>query len=540
VEPEAVIERARGSIDESLLTSTGGGLLGRTVLADEPLLAHLRDDETLQYLLAGAAAPTRVEDGNRQELETEGSYRTLLAVTDDRLLLVAGSADGDRAVQFDYRGVADVAARRGLVTDTVTIEAVAGPTWEVPVGTGSDVAAAAEYATERAEVAGEPASRGSSGPRSDDRSDTTAPGDSGPSVEDVTTAPDGSATIDSFLQDATTSESEGVADLRDSVDVSDSVTPAGPDTSGRVSSPESGPIPPAEVADGDVDGEGGPTDAGPSPAPESGNATPPERGEGPASGAGDGPTLDGDLPVALFRAVVEEASVPAVEGYASGDVERLVGDVEAHHQRVRDHLSAGELEAARGAAATVAALAREGARHAEEQGATDAARRVEQLQGSTRRLLLSAALDVEDLSVLSGPEPAALKALLQGVDPTAFEHLVADLWSELGYQTAVTQSSKDKGVDVVARQSTPVEQTVVIQAKRYGPSTKVGREEVQQYASLHRQEPDADLVVVVTTGEFTGPASEASSDLDVKLIDGDRLVEILLEHDCYELVARYA
>jgi restriction endonuclease Mrr len=515
VEPEAVIERARGSIDESLLTSTGGGLLGRKVLADEPLLAHLRDDEALQYLLAGAAAPTRVEDGHRQELETEGSYRTLLAVTDDRLLLVAGSADGDRAVQFDYRGVADLEARRGLLTDTVVIDAVAGPTWEVAVGTGSDVAAAAEYATERAGAAGEPASPGGGRLGTDDDSDANATGGSGPAVEDVTTAPDGSATIDSFLQDATTSESEAVADVRDSADVSDSVTSAGPESTAppdRVSSPGSGRIPPAE------DDEAGSL----------------------ASSAGEVQSLEGDLPEALFRAVVEEASVPAVEGYASGDVERLVDDVEAHHQRVRDHLAAGELEAARGAAATVAALAREGARLAEQQGATDAAHRLEQLRGSTRRLLLSAALDVEDLSVLSAPEPAALKALLQGVDPTAFEHLVADLWGELGYQTAVTQSSKDKGVDVVARQSTPVEQTVVIQAKRYGTSTKVGREEVQQYASLHRQEPEADLVVVVTTGEFTGPAQDASSELDVKLVDGDRLVEILLEHDCYELVARYA
>jgi hypothetical protein len=537
VEPEAVIQQARGSIDESLLTSTRGGLLGRKVLADEPLLAHLQDDETLQYLLAGAAAPTRVEDGHRQELETEGSYRTLLAVTDDRLLLVAGSADGDRAVQFDYRGVADVAASRGLLTDTVTIEEVAGPTWEVPVGTGSDVVAAAEYATDRADGSGSPLSPDTSREADDDHSDATATAESGGPVEDVTTAPDGSATIDSFLQDATTSESESVADARDSFDVSGTDSGAPPDSSGSstgVSSSGSGRIQPAEGDDG------GSPDVGHQPAPEPGHAAPRERGEGPPSGAGDGPTLDGDLPVALFRAVVEEASVPAVEGYASGDVERLVGDVEAHHQRVRDHLAAGELEAARGAAATVAALAREGARLAEEQGATDPARRVEQLRGSTRRLLLSAALDVEDLSVLSGPEPAAMKALLQGVDPTAFEHLVGDLWSELGYQTAVTQSSKDKGVDVVARQSTPVEQTVVIQAKRYGPSTKVGREEVQQYASLHRQEPEADLVVVVTTGEFTGPARDASPELDVKLVDGDRLVEILLEHDCYELVARYA
>jgi HJR/Mrr/RecB family endonuclease len=238
------------------------------------------------------------------------------------------------------------------------------------------------------------------------------------------------------------------------------------------------------------------------------------------------------------RLLGDRARGPSVEGYADRGIERLLEDIEAHHQRVRTHLAEGDVGAARGAAATVDALADEGERLADRADSQDAGQRVARHRWLARRAVVAAELGV-DADALDGALTPTLKALLQDVDPFEFERLVAALWDELGYQTTVTQSSKDKGVDVVARQSTPVEQTVVIQAKRYGPNTKVGREEVQQYASLHRQEPDADLVVVVTTGAFTGPAMEAAGDLDVKLVDGDRLVEILAERDLYGLVATY-
>jgi hypothetical protein len=547
VDPEAVIAQARGSIDESLLTSTGGGLLGRKVLADEPLVAHLREEETLQYLLAGAAAPTRVEDGTRRELETAGSYWTLLAVTDARLLLVAGSADGDRRLEFRYPTVGAVEARSGLLTDTAEIEAVAGPRWEVTVRAGSDVRAAVAYASEQAAAAEAPGDV--AGPEG------STPG--GPEVAGPETAtgdpPGASATIESFLADASESADEqrskpapGTDEAIGSEDESTGANePREADSEPAVRPGQNSSTPvdglagsrPGEEPRGpDGVGDGNATD-GPIDQKAAGARGGRRRDTGHAE---DAATVEGPLATALFAAVVDEASMPSVEGYASGDVDRVLGDAEAHHERMRDQLAAGELGAARGAAATVEALAREGDRLATEQGDESAGRRAERLRRATRWRLLDAALGVEDLSVLEGPELAALKALLQGVDPEAFEQLVADLWSELGYQTAVTQSSKDEGVDVVARQSTPVEQTVVIQAKRYGPTTKVGREEVQQYASLHRQEPEADLVVVVTTGEFTGPAREASSDLDVKLVDGDRLVEILLDRDLYDVVARYA
>lgn len=407
MDPEAVIAEARGDVDESLLTRTGGGFLGREVLSDAPLVEHLHDEETLHYLLAAPAAPARVENGTAEQLETQGSYRTLLAVTDTRLLLVAGSGDGDRSFEFPYADLLDVRHEPGLLTDTVRIEDHPSLAWEVAVGSGSNASAAASYARDR-------------------------------------------------------------------------------------------------ITSADVE-----------------------------------PTARSELVETVFDGLVEPNPATGVEQYESEGLDALVSDLEGHHERLLDHVENDERDAARTAGATVDALAAEGERLAEARDRPEIRRRVAATRREARRTVVATEFEVGDPTDLTGSFAPALKELLQAVDALAFERFVADLWSELGYQTTVTQSSKDRGVDVVARQSTPVVQTVIIQAKRYGPGTRVGREEVQQYASLHRQEPDADLVVVVTTGAFTAPAQEAATNLNVKLVDGDRLVEIVAERELYALVARY-
>lgn len=114
------------------------------------------------------------------------------------------------------------------------------------------------------------------------------------------------------------------------------------------------------------------------------------------------------------------------------------------------------------------------------------------------------------------------------VDPYEFESFVADLWEQQGWSTYVSPGSNDRGIDVVASRDEPVAQKHLIQVKRYAPENKVGGPEIQQYASLLHQDPDADAVIVVTTSGFTRQARELAADLNVKLIDGaglQRLVE---------------
>lgn len=135
--------------------------------------------------------------------------------------------------------------------------------------------------------------------------------------------------------------------------------------------------------------------------------------------------------------------------------------------------------------------------------------------------------------------PAQLKAALQRMDAYDFEHFIGDLWEQMGWQTDVSTAAADKGVDVTAKKTSPYEQTLLIQAKRYGPNTTVGSPEVQQYASLRHQYRGVDKVLLVTTNEYTGQAKDLAENLNVKLIDGDELVQLVLEHDALDLVANY-
>lgn len=123
-------------------------------------------------------------------------------------------------------------------------------------------------------------------------------------------------------------------------------------------------------------------------------------------------------------------------------------------------------------------------------------------------------------------EPGNIDELLK-LDPAEFEHLVADIWERRGWHTQVTKQSGDKGVDVIARRYEPIEETHVIQAKRYDPnSSKVEPSDVREYRSLIELE-DADAVTIVTTSSFTKSARELAEALDVNLIGGEQLEALI-------------
>lgn len=77
-----------------------------------------------------------------------------------------------------------------------------------------------------------------------------------------------------------------------------------------------------------------------------------------------------------------------------------------------------------------------------------------------------------------------LLSKLREIDPTEFEYLIADLWEQMGYQTEVSQQSRDKGIDV--RATNQLGEKHLIQVKRHGPNTKVTQKEIQQSGSLYR------------------------------------------------------
>jgi len=131
----------------------------------------------------------------------------------------------------------------------------------------------------------------------------------------------------------------------------------------------------------------------------------------------------------------------------------------------------------------------------------------------------------------AAPDRERLRERLYDVDPFAFESFVADLWAAEGWETTVTDDRNDMGVDVVAERSGTVDQRLVLQVKRYGPDNPVGRPAVQQYHSMKAQDAAADAAVVVTSSRFTSDAREWAARQNVKLVDGDDVVDLVVAHD---------
>ena len=155
----------------------------------------------------------------------------------------------------------------------------------------------------------------------------------------------------------------------------------------------------------------------------------------------------------------------------------------------------------------------------------------------------------EQIDAAFGVLHAALKAdVLQrvlGQTPSFFERVIVDLLVAMGYggthERAALRLGKsgDGGVDGVIDEDRLGLDRIYVQAKRYAEHVGVGRPEVQGFVgSLVGL--GATKGVFVTTSMFSSHAAEYVRHLPqrVILIDGDRLAELLIEHDVGVRVSR--
>ena len=126
-----------------------------------------------------------------------------------------------------------------------------------------------------------------------------------------------------------------------------------------------------------------------------------------------------------------------------------------------------------------------------------------------------------------------LRDLLINMDAFAFEHLVKRLLEEMGYQNVeVTPSSGDGGVDVIADIELGITSVrEVVQAKRHRRT--IQRKELDALrGSLYRF--NAVRGTIIATSQFakgTKKAAFESGAAPITLIDGDKLIDLLIEHD---------
>lgn len=126
----------------------------------------------------------------------------------------------------------------------------------------------------------------------------------------------------------------------------------------------------------------------------------------------------------------------------------------------------------------------------------------------------------------------SLRELLLNMDPYAFEHLVKRLLEEMNYQNVeVTAPSDDGGVDVVADIELGITSVrEVVQAKRH--KRTIQRKDLDALrGSLYRF--NAVRGTIIATSRFSKGTEEeafASGVAPITLIDGDKLIDLLIEH----------
>ncbi|HYE32901.1 MAG TPA: restriction endonuclease [Methylomirabilota bacterium] len=126
--------------------------------------------------------------------------------------------------------------------------------------------------------------------------------------------------------------------------------------------------------------------------------------------------------------------------------------------------------------------------------------------------------------------------LVKKMDPYRFEQLVIDLLVAMGYGGSreeagrVTKMSNDHGIDGVINDDPLGLDVIYLQAKRWKQT--VGREEIQKFVgALAGQQ--AHKGVFITTSDFGSTATDYARKVSQKviLIDGDRLAELMIQHN---------
>ncbi|WP_137991245.1 restriction endonuclease [Streptomyces vilmorinianum] len=108
------------------------------------------------------------------------------------------------------------------------------------------------------------------------------------------------------------------------------------------------------------------------------------------------------------------------------------------------------------------------------------------------------------------------------MSPAEFEQAVAYLCHRDGCAGAsVVGGAGDLGADVIA--TAPDGRKIVIQCKRYGPTTKVGSPDLQRFGGTCYSIHGAHVATVVTTSVFTRPAAEYARQHGIRLFDATAL-----------------
>ena len=121
-----------------------------------------------------------------------------------------------------------------------------------------------------------------------------------------------------------------------------------------------------------------------------------------------------------------------------------------------------------------------------------------------------------------------LKQLSQEMKGHPLEHFVGHLLEKMGYRTRITPEGADSGVDIIAHKDELGFEPPIIKVQVKSGDGKIGEPAV---SALYGKVGTGEFGLFVTLASFTNQAiSFARNKTNLRLIDGDELVDLLLQH----------
>jgi len=120
-----------------------------------------------------------------------------------------------------------------------------------------------------------------------------------------------------------------------------------------------------------------------------------------------------------------------------------------------------------------------------------------------------------------------IRAKLRDLDEQAFTRLVADLWEAQGWSTTVFSATNQVVYDVVAMRDEPDSQRLLLWTEYRPDDEQLGPRTVERWATARDSSQGADSATLVTNALLRTAAKQRAEGLEVTVIDGQDLVELL-------------
>jgi len=120
-----------------------------------------------------------------------------------------------------------------------------------------------------------------------------------------------------------------------------------------------------------------------------------------------------------------------------------------------------------------------------------------------------------------------LRRKLRELDGTAFTRLVADLWEAQGWSTTVFSATNQVVYDIVAMREEPEERRILLWTEHRPDDSQLGPRAVKRCATARDSSQGADSATIVTNALLRTAAKQRAQELDVTVIDGSDLIDLV-------------